>query len=123
MKAGILFLVHGIDLKKGKSSKGILSSVLNFKVAIDKISAGAPLQGEILATLMHSADAVINPELAGRKENRQLLDKVAALPKKINTNKDMDMRAYSTLVSNLWPALMDKVVQFTIMSFLISTLM
>ena len=78
-------------------------------VAINKVEGGAPIEGEILATIMHTTGAIINPELTNSGDNKLILDKVVGLPRKLNTNDDVNMRAYSALVTNIWPAITDKV--------------
>ena len=109
IKAGILFIFQNLAIKNSNSSRGIQSSTYNFKVALDKIDAGAPIEGEILASVMHMAEAVLDPDVTSIDGNKVFLDRSINLLKKLNSNDDNKIRAYSALVVKIWPAITDSV--------------
>ena len=109
INAGILFTFQSLVMKNRNSSRGIQPSTYNFKVALDKVDAGAPFEGEILAAVIYMAEAVLDPDVTSVGNNKVFLDRSVNLLKKVNFNDDNKIRAYSALVAKIWPAITDSV--------------
>ena len=100
--AGIIFTRGIISTHSNSSSKGLISPSFNLKVAIDKVLNGAKVEGTILRVLMTTSEIFL-PGFSSINKSDEIYDKIFKVIKMVNSGDNNNMRAYSTLVTIVWP--------------------